>query len=272
MHSSKVGIIGRLSNLGLPYPVVFTVHGWAFTEGVNKLASVCYKLLERVLSKFAEKIIVVSDYDYQLAIKGKVVNKERLVVIHNGIQVIQTEGVLKDDSTINIVMTARFDQQKDHETLIKACEDISGIKVHLLGDGPNAQAMVTLTEYLKIADKFVFYGYSNNIPYHLQRSDIFVLISNWEGFPISTLEAMNFSLPIIVSDVGGAKEAVVNGYNGYTVAKGDAENLNSKLKILIQDSDLRREMGNNSKKLLSEHFSSEVMYRKTIEIFSSVKK
>ncbi|WP_295794834.1 glycosyltransferase family 4 protein [Mucilaginibacter sp.] len=270
LHSSKTGIVGRLSNLFSGRPVVFTVHGWAFTEGVNRTGAVLYKLIEKALAGLAAKIIVVSDYDKKIALKNNVSNSRTIERVYNGVDV-GTYG--KDFSgakgTVDIVMVARFDDQKDHETLILACNDIDNIKVHLLGDGPKFEKTVGLVNDLKIGDKFIFYGYSNSVEEVLKKADIFVLISNWEGFPISTLEALKYSLPVIVSDVGGAGEAIIDGETGYSVKRKDVADLKSKLVKLINDPVLRQTMGLAGNRLLLQQFSSEAMYKNTLEVFES---
>ena len=66
---------------------------------------------------------------------------------------------------------------------------------------------------------FHFLGTGQDITELLHKSDLFVLISDWEGLPLSILEAMRCGLPIIASDVGGVKEAVVHSENGYLIPK-----------------------------------------------------
>jgi len=273
LHSSKAGIIGRFSALFTKIPVIFTVHGWAFTDGVGHYKSMLYKFIERSLSPLATKIIVVSNYDQDIAMSNGIANKDKVLVIHNGIMTsLYSKNAYqsKEGTVVQACMIARFDQQKDHETLIRACTKIKNIKVHLLGDGPNLPNMISLAKELGIQEKFLFHGYSSKVNEILDESDIFLLISNWEGFPISTLEAMNFCLPVIVSDVGGAKEAVLEGKTGYLIKRKDSLELSQKLDILVKDAALRKSMGDEGKKLLIDKFSAESMYKKTLQIYLDV--
>jgi glycosyltransferase involved in cell wall biosynthesis len=246
------------------------VHGWAFTEGVNRSGAILYKSIEKALACLAAKIIVVSDYDKQIALKNNVSNSRTIERVYNGVDVGTYEKDFSEAKEIvDIVMVARFDDQKDHETLILACNDVENIKVHLLGDGPKFEKTVRLVSDLKIDDKFIFYGYSNSVEEVLKKADIFVLISNWEGFPISTLEALKYSLPVIVSDVGGAGEAIIEGETGYSVKRKDVADLKLKLVKLINDPVLRQTMGLAGNRLLLKQFSSEAMYKNTLEVFES---
>ncbi len=74
-----------------------------------------------------------------------------------------------------------------------------------------------------MSDKVFFEGAVNNVPDYLQKADVFLLITNWEGLPISILEAMSYGLPVIASDVAGVKEEVLDGVNGFVVPRKDVQ-------------------------------------------------
>ncbi|TAF46607.1 MAG: glycosyltransferase family 1 protein [Sphingobacteriales bacterium] len=267
LHSSKAGFLGRISLLFTNIPVLYTVHGWAFTDGIAKNKAKFYNKLEKLLAYITNKIIVVSEYDKSLALKHHIMCSDKIEVVHNGIK---TNDLHRDDTlkeNLNLIMVARFDEQKDHESLILACKNIEKIKLHLLGGGPNLGRIEKLVHDLKIESKVVFYGYSNQVDSILKEADIFLLISNWEGFPISTLEAMNYSLPVIISDVGGSSEAVDNNKTGYLVEKKNINQITNKIKLLIENRELRLNMGILGKAKLLNNFTEEKMYQKTFKIY-----
>ncbi|WP_162785169.1 glycosyltransferase [Bacillus sp. P14.5] len=84
-HSSKAGIVGRIAARITRIPVVFTVHGWSFTEGVGDMKRKIYLLVEKLMANITDKFICVSDFDKELAIRYKVSTDQKLVAIHNGI-------------------------------------------------------------------------------------------------------------------------------------------------------------------------------------------
>ena len=61
LHSAKAGVLGRLAAIGLPYPVVFTAHGWSFTEGIPKKAAFAYRMLVQGVGRLAVSIVRVSE-------------------------------------------------------------------------------------------------------------------------------------------------------------------------------------------------------------------
>ncbi|WP_113660527.1 glycosyltransferase family 4 protein [Pedobacter nanyangensis] len=274
LHSSKAGILGRIAGAFTKVPTVVTIHGWSFTDGISNLKAIFYKSIEKALARLADKLIVVSDYDLKLGLDNGISHRNAFVRIYNGIYVddqFEIERKTKKDK-VEIIMVARFDNQKDHSTLIKACKDIENIQVRLLGDGPNMEAMVALVKSLYVEDKFIFEGYQSNVGESLRRADIFVLISNWEGFPISTLEAMNYGLPVVVSDVGGASEAVKDGISGFLVQRGDVEALRERILMLVENPVLRQDMGRHSRQFLQDNFTQIKMFEETYQVYREIAK
>ncbi len=265
LHSSKAGILGRMLKLLFEVPILLTVHGWSFSPGISTFASKFYEFLEKVASRLLDRIIVVSNFDYNLAISRSICTSRKLVMIHNGISNTVNHFHQSKNDLVNLVMIARFDQQKDHRSLIKACKEIQGIRLHLLGEGPLLPEIKKMVSEMGLNDMVVFWGQTKDVSKVLQMADIFLLISNWEGFPISTLEAMNFSLPVIVSDVGGACEAVKDGENGYCIPRGQVDLLTEKIINLCENKLLRIAMGKHSKLIFVDKFSSEKMYDKTLQ-------
>lgn len=274
-HSSKAGILGRLAAYMRGVPAVFTAHGWAFTEGVPTIKRNIYTLLERKAAQWCDKIICVSEYDRQLGLRERIAGDNKLVTIYNGIP--EADGLAaanpgKSD-LVRIIMVGRFAEQKDYSILLRAVkqlEDITSLEVQLVGNGPLFTATQQLAEELELKAKVVFLGTRSDVPELLAGADIFVLTSNWEGFPITILEAMRAGLPVIASDVGGCGEAVVHGETGYLVPRNDLESLVLYLNRLISDADLRVVMGNKGRTRYLENFSVEQMVQKTFALYQSV--
>lgn len=111
----------------------------------------------------------------------------------------------------------------------------------------------------------MFKGVSSNIYNELNNSDIFILPSKWEGVPISIIEAMGTGLPIIASNVGGISDMIINGQQGILIDPNTNE-LTEALLRLIDDFDLRKEIGINAKKMSIE-FSVQTMSQKYLKLY-----
>lgn len=270
-HSSKAGILGRLACRLTHTPCLFTAHGWAFTEGVPKLQKMLYSRLEQLAEPLAERIICVSEHDRQLGIAVGM-NPDRLLTIHNGMPDIPFELRANPGSEgcIRVAMIARFDRQKDHDTLIKAVHSMPKIHLDLIGDGPRLKEIQTLVQALGMSERVKFWGYRSDIAELLSQVDIFALISNWEGFPRTIIEAMRAGLPIVASQVGGVAEAVADGVNGYCIPPGDVETLAEKLSCLAKNAQLRSQMGQAGRERYESEFTFQRMFEKTYAVYEQV--
>ena len=167
-------------------------------------------------------------------------------------------------------MTARFDRQKDHETLFRALTTHPGVELDLIGDGPDLEQAREVAERFQISERVHFLGHRDDVAEILSRAQIFVLSSRWEGFPRSTLEAMRGGLPVVVSNVGGASEAVTDGVTGFVVPPGDREALAERLRDLVRDPELRAAMGAAGRARYDAEFSFERMLTRTLALQTEV--
>jgi glycosyltransferase involved in cell wall biosynthesis len=271
IHSSKAGILGRLACKLNAVPCIFTAHGWAFTEGVTQPSRTIYQFLERLLEPLANQIICVSAYDRSIGLAVGM-NVQRLIAIHNGMPDVpdSLRANAGGGSPVRIAMIARFAAQKDYRTLLQACQPITNIQLDLVGDGPQLDEMKYLASNLGMNNRVNFLGFRKDISEILAQAHIFTLISNWEGFPITTLEAMRAGLPIVVSDVGGSAEAVTEGETGYCIPRGDVMTLRSRLSELVTDFDLRLKMGRAARQRYESEFTVGNMYQQTLAIYEKV--
>jgi len=146
-----------------------------------------------------------------------------------------------------VAVVARLARQKDHITLINAAPEI--LKVHpgtvfaIAGDGPLREKLERKVAELGVETSFRFLGNIREIPALLHASDIFVLPTRFEGFPLTVMEAMAAGKGIVVSRVDGVEDLVENGRTGLLVGIGDHRDLARNVVRLLSDGGLRRRMG-----------------------------
>lgn len=269
LNSSKAGFLGRIACFWAKVPAVFTVHGWSFTDGIESKRKIIYSTLERLVKKYCQAWIVVSKFDYEMGINSKVSRRKDTHIIHNGVEIKQPNNhrVELKSRPISIVVTARHDKQKDYLTIFKALQLVNNVKVYLLGDGPLIERNKKVARELNVIDKLIFVGFTSEVQRYLRNADIFLLITNWEGFPFSILEAMNNQLPVIATDICGISEAVVNGNTGFLVKPNSPQILAEKLNLLVNNGAMRSKMGNNGYTFLKDNFSLDSMFQKTEDVF-----
>lgn len=273
-HSSKAGIVGRIAAKLTNTPNVFTAHGWAFTEGVDEKKRKLYIFIERLVSKITNQIICVSNYDRNLALQNKVGDSRKNITIHNGVREQKNRNIVKNSTNVlKIIMVARFSPPKDYEMLIKSLMNVKGdFEAYFVGGGELLPSMQMLAANCNMDSKIKFLGERNDVDQLLSNSDIFVLTSNYEGLPISIIEAMSKSLPVIATNVGGVNELVDEGKTGYLIRRKDINGLTKKLQLLIDDENKRNEMGIEGYQKFKQEFTLATMLNHTFNVYNDVLK
>ncbi|MBC1280907.1 glycosyltransferase family 4 protein [Nostoc sp. UCD121] len=273
-HSSKAGLVARLASCKYQVPVVFTAHGWGFSSGNPLIRRWIALLSEKLAAPLAKKIICVSESDRQLALSLGVGNQNSLVTVRYGISNINTPIPIANPAKDlpRLIMVARFNEQKDQYTLLKAIAQLSNYPIHLdlVGSGSSLEACKTLAQSLGIADQVSFLGDRTDVPNLLAQSQIFILSTHYEGLPISILEAMRAGLPIIATSVNGIPEEVVHGKTGFLVPRQDVQALADALKTLIQSPETRQRMGEAGRQKFLQEFTVEQMINETRTIYEQV--
>jgi len=177
-----------------------------------------------------------------------------------------------DRSPPHLVMVARFEEQKDHSTLLRALGRLSAMPwtLELIGDGPLLEDARELARALGIAERVQFAGARHDVARRLSRAQLFLLISHWEGFPRSILEAMRAGLPVVASRAGGAAESVENGVTGAVVRPREVGELVQALTPLLADPALRRRLGTAGRRRYEASFTFKRMLTRTIAVYEQV--
>src|SRR3989339_1850409 len=139
------------------------------------------------------------------------------------------------------------------------------VRFTIVGSGEKKEYLRNLAKEKNVEVVFTGNLEHSDVMKELTKNDIFVFISAWEGFPYTILEAMSKGLPVIASNVGGISEVVDN--NVGRLVENDAGQIANALLELINDKQLREELGENGRKLVEEKFSLENMLEKTGKIY-----
>ncbi|MBM3247924.1 MAG: glycosyltransferase [Candidatus Omnitrophica bacterium] len=242
-------------------------------------------LMAHFLSKFTDRIIAVSNSIKEFTVKQQKISADKFTVIHD---CASTEKFSKDidsflvkrglgiDSDYSVVgCVARLNIVKGHSYLIQAAAEVLKIdpkvKFLLVGDGPLKDELQELSAHLGIKDNIIFTGSRREIPEMVSAMDIFVLPSALrEGCPLSILEAMAMSRPVIASRLGGIPEEVEDGKSGILVTPKDSKALADAIIKLLSDKKLAKEMGREGRKIFEEKFSQETMLRKLESLYDEL--
>lgn len=259
LHSSKAGTLGRLACIGLrkQTKVIFTVHGWSFTDGIpSAFKRKLFRNVEKVVSGFTDLFICVSNYDEKIGMRDGVLNTNSNVrVIHNGSKAPRENNVnYSVHSPIRLVMVARFSPQKDQETLIKAVAKLpkDSYELTFVGNGETLQYNKKLVSQYGLTNNVKFVGFKDDISEYLINNDIYILSTHYEGLPISIIEAMSYGLPVLATNVGGNSELVENNINGFLFTS--KSELIDKLTFIINNPGIIKKMGKQSYRIFSDKY------------------
>ncbi len=229
-----------------------------------------YKLINNVIFT---KIIAVSDAVKNMIIEKQNASPEKIITIYNGVEMNRffkkTDGVkLKEEFRIEptapvVGIIAGIRRIKGHRYFIEAAAsvlkempDVRFLIVghiwetEVLGDNP-----ITLVKELGIDDSVIFTGKRSDIPEIFSLMNVSVLSSLSEGFSNAIIESMAAGKPVVATNVGGNREAIMNGETGLLVPPKDSNSLAEAILYLLKDKDLAQQMGLAGRKRVEDLFN-----------------
>ncbi len=271
MYGSALGFLSAR-------PVVTTLHGkFYFYEKWRRRSAL------RLVSRLSQLVCVSEDLrDFVSANLG--IPKNRIRTIYNGVDGVRSGDPRKRNSRKSelgiqsewkVVGTiANLYPVKGHTYLLKAIPGIVARYPEVIflfcGSGGEEQKLRTEAQELGVSEKVRFLGFRRDIPDLLELMDLFVLPSLSECLPLSVLEAMAVSLPVVMTGVGGCREMIKDRETGYIVPPADPAALEEKIVLLLQDEKQAKAMGLRAREEFTRKFSLEVMLDNYSALYDSL--
>lgn len=275
VHSAKAGALGRLAAWWLGVPVVYTVHGFAFKPAAPMLRRLAARITEWCLAPVTTRLICVAQAERALA-ASLPIPAARIDVIRNGVA--DTPLRAQPDAPLRrIVMVARLAAPKRPDLLIRAfaqaCEDpaLDGSELVIAGAGPAIAELQALAERVA-PGRISLCGNVADIAAWLASAQIFALISDHEGLPLSVLEAMRAGLPVVASDLPGIREQLghadgADGADARLIAGNDVDALAHALRELAASPALRAALGAQARARYVRDFGLDAMADATWRVY-----
>lgn len=237
---------------------------------------------KNVLEKGSKKIIVGSQWLKSAILANYKVPEEKIVVIPFGVdldkfrpnlqkrlEVRKKYNIGKDDVCLMFSGGYEF-ERKGLEYIIKALPLLRG-KVKILAVGKeNSRRYRELAASLGVLDEIIFTGFVPEIKDYYPASDIYIFPTTYEPFGITTLEAMATGLPVIISKLAGSAETIKDGVEGLLLNDPtDSEEIAEKINLLLNNKNLRKQMGENAYKTAQKYSWAKVA-EKTLEVYKEV--
>lgn len=265
-HMIYANTIGSIAARLAGVPVVIIQE-----HGLGKWKRWQHLMMDRLSFLLCNQLITVSNANLHNKKRKLWGNLNKIITIYNCVNE-DLFGAIDEDT--NRLIRQRMNIEKSDVVIgyigrmvpVKALEDLldvfqeiifhhPNLKLLLIGDGPTKGDLEERVKSYGIIKSIIFTGFRRDIPELLSIFDIAVNVSKMEDLCIALLEATLCGKPIVASDVGGTREIVVNGKNGFLFPAGHKKQLKEKLLKLVVSSELRRNMGNASRELFLDRFS-----------------
>jgi len=275
-HGYKADLYGYLAARREAKPIVATCHNWV--GGTAALG--IYNRLDRMALRKFNGVAAVSN-----AVAGQLrdarIADNKIHTIANGIDIDKYCGAEPawfgsspgaKEKTIGIV--ARLDLQKGFEYLLQAIAGLTSthpdLRLVIVGEGPDQGAIQSMADRLNLTPRIVFAGQRADMANVYAGFDVFVLPSLNEGLPMTVLEAMAASRPVIASKIGAIPTVVRDGETGLLVDPKNVVGLRAALDRLLSDPALSSRLAVQGHAWVRRHFTSDAMAENYLRMYESV--
>lgn len=236
--------------------------------------------LLKIINNHLTDYTITNSYCSLNRLKKKDFNLSKIVFIPNGILINQNFIKRKAGNHISIITVARFVKQKDHFTALRAIKFLKenylpmtgySISYNLIGYGEDEEKIRSFIKENNLK-RIVNIFNDDKKDTLLKSSDIYLSTSLFEGTSNSILEALNFSLPIVATEVGDNNYMVEDSKNGFLCKTGDYHEIARKISMLIFNGEQRNQMGQKSFELLNNKYSIQIFEENYTEFLNSLQK
>jgi L-malate glycosyltransferase len=238
-------------------------------------------IAEKFLGKLCDKIITVSDYEKRRLIAERRIDPSKIVTVYNGVRLSKYKTLMNSSlksrlgikvETPVVGIFAELRPEKNHEVFLRAAKELLVKRklIHFLivGDGERRKHLEGYANDLGITNNCTFTGFIRNVPDVLSIIDVGVLCSEREALPLTILEYMASSKPIVATAVGGIPEAVLHGFNGLLTQPNDSSALAANIEVLLSNKHFASVMGDNGLTLVKDRFSEGSLMNRIEDLYN----
>ena len=239
--------------------VVTTLHG---TDSYLVGNHPSYKEVTQFSMQNSDALTTVSEYLKERTLADFNITKE-IIVIPNFVDPQKFRKLKRDSEEKIICHSSNFRPIKRIPDIIKAFKKVLQeieCRLLLIRDGPERSEVEELAKNLGILGNIEFLGNVKNVMEIIGKSDLFFLPSEDESFGLAALEAMSCEVPVVATNVGGLKELISHGVDGYLTNVGDPEALAQNALKILTDSGLQEKLGRNARqKVLGQYTPEKIL-------------
>lgn len=277
------GVVGRLAGKKFKKKVIYTAHGFHFFKGAPLFNQTILKWIEMWLAHYTDVLITINQEDYEASQKFRLKKGGKAVYVP-GVGIDLTSFCpLSDSEKENkrtelglslkdfvLISIGDLNDNKNTATIISALQNTpDNCHILICGEGPLKQNLISLAKEKGVDTRCHLLGFRKDIKDLLYISDAFVMASQREGLPRSTMEAMAVGLPCIVSDIRGNRDLIEDGKNGFLVSPTDVLGYSKAVNRLKDDIELRNSMSRYNHEKIKE-FDIDVVQGQLLNIYKEL--
>lgn len=273
-YAGFAALFFKLTHPKVPY--LLTLQEGDPLEYIKRKVNFVYPLFKMIFTR-ADFIQVISNY---LADWAKEMGAKCPVeVVPNGVNIIKFEAqstkseIIKNKNEKILITTSRLVKKNGIGDVIDALQYLpENIKFLILGNGLLEKELKTQVSRLKFQDRVIFLGHVDHkeMPKYLHGADIFIRPSLSEGMGNSFIEAMAAGLPVIATAVGGIPDFLKDTETGLFCEVNNPKSIAEKVKLLLENQELRIKIINNAKKMVEEKYDWNLIAKKMKVIFNKL--
>ena len=257
-------------------PLLMHLRGnyWQEVEWAKRNGSIKNKITLSIREKIAENCFegskIILPFSKHLAeIVNEKYPEKKIKVFHDGLEIDEwqkEESMNLKHPCVGLLQNASvWTKTKEMLSLKNILEKFPNVMFYWAGDGIFRQQILSNLGKYK---NFKWLGnlqYPKEVRKFLSSIDLYLLLSGYDTFGMTIIEAEIMQLPVIVTNIGGTSETMIDGKTGFLVNQGDIEGINKKIDLILSDKGLAKQMGDEGKKFVIENFSWENSTKKFIQ-------
>ena len=226
------------------------------------------RFVERLMNRWTDRVVANSEAVKRDAVATEGLRPEKVDVIYNGVDLDLYTGesggakAIRAELSLStgpvVIVVANLIAYKGHEYFLEAwaevCRTFPDAVALLVGDGPMRAQLEADAHARGIAARVRFLGMRRDVPALLAAADLLAHPSTQEGFCNALIEAMAAARPVVTTDVGGNREAVVDGETGVIVPTRDAGRLAAAIIAVLEQPDRGASWGRAGRRRVAERF------------------
>ena len=221
--------------------------------------------------------VVITPSDHLKEFINRTNPKTEVLKINNGIEITEFKRSKTPLHEFNILINSRLVVQKNIHLVIEAMDSIKNLDINLkiIGEGGEFASLEELITNLKIQNRVKMIGKVENnlISEYLKTSNLFIQASDYEGLPHSILEAINYEVPILSTEVGGCKDLLDNGDRGFIISSPqNKQQIAEKIDYIYENYDTALTKAVAAKKYIKNKYNFSTQAKKYTEVFEKIMK